>query len=151
MRFEGRDIPLFENFASTYGNILNAITDDSIRIVTPMDCYAPLILESNSFFQTNPVLNFKNIGYYKENCDAINLTEKERFAMIAHELGHIYNDNCQFNEDELLNKEINADIMAHKLGLKDELVRGLTKIIESSCCNNREQIENRIKFLEKLS
>lgn len=147
MRFEGQNIALFENFANIYGDILNTITDDSIRIIVPTDRYAGYILEPDGLFQTNPAISFKHIGYNEENCNAINLTENEKFAMIAHELGHIYNNNCQFDKNELLNREINADIMACRLGLKDDLIRGLTKIIESQYCRNREQIENRIEFL----
>lgn len=76
----------------------------------------------------------------------INLAEIDVFAMIAHELGHIYNENRQFKEDTFLNTEINADIMACHLGLKHELIRGLTNIIESKYCKNREQINNCIEI-----
>ena len=117
MRFEGQNIALFENFANIYGDILNTITDDSIKIIVPTDRYAECILELDGLFQTNPAISFKHIGYNEENCKAINLTENEKFAMIAHELGHIYNNIYQFDENELLNREINADIMACRLGL----------------------------------
>lgn len=147
MRFKGQNIELFENFAERYGDELNNISDDSITIIVSTDRYAELILEPDGFFQTNPTIDFKHIGYNEDNCNAINLTENEKFAMIAHELGHIYGNNCQFVENELLNKEINADIMACRLGLKDNLTSELTKIIGSQYCRNKKQLENRINFL----
>lgn len=72
MRFETRNITLFEKFARIYEDTLNIISDDSIKIVVPTDPYAGCILDSNSLFQTNFVMSFKHIGYNEENCKAIN-------------------------------------------------------------------------------
>ena len=60
---------------------------------------------------------------------ACNFTQKEEFALIAHELGHLnikLNDiECNDTQDE----ECKADDYAVKLGLKSELKSALSKML----------------------
>ena len=93
--------------------------------------------------------NGYNIFYHEENCNIKNLSILERFAFIAHEIGHIYDTNIYTYGDtkDDLRKEINVDLMACKIGLKDYLISGLGKLIDDQNPKEMEQIKQRIDFL----
>ena len=127
-------IPLFDSFFDNYSEIINNMVDESqsseIVIVSSNHKNAGFIIGPNDYFTTNPIFKTKNIAYNEDNCDKIELTIQEKYAFIAHELGHIY-DTRNYNENESLAKEINADEMACKIGLQEYLISGLQKIIDN--------------------
>lgn len=69
-------------------------------------------------------------------------SEEEAFAIIAHELGHIERDiiTCQPGG---LEDEIEADKFAVKLGLKNELINALQKMIGAEINPDKEDEMNK--------
>lgn len=94
------------------------------------------------------------IGYRASNVNELNLTDEERFAMIAHEFGHVYNLDTHYGEGsniDFLKKELDADEMACRLGLTQTLISGLMVIMEKGECEGGlEQMQQRIDKLTKI-
>ena len=72
------------------------------------------------------------IGYDENNIQSYNLDRNEQWAIIAHEIGHkiiLYSDidNVQ-NEAQSIQKEIECDKVAIKLGLTDPMRTALSKL-----------------------
>ena len=106
------------------------------------------ILNKDEPFACNPCGNGDGVRYVAYNTELIKryeLTREEQFAFIAHEIGHIlmFYDN-DIPQSSIL-KEIKADDVALKLGLKESLLSGLRKIKEL----NLECIEERIRKIEE--
>ena len=156
MYFENIDnIPLFDSFLKEYkgevDEIVNENGNNNTKIVIfgypSKSIYAHAVISKDDFFKSLQRKPDPFIGYNEGNCKSVNLTIQEEYAMIAHEIGHVYDTNTYIEED-FLKKEIYADSMACKIGLRDFLVSGLEKIINSHCCGNMEnQIQERIKCL----
>lgn len=58
------------------------------------------------------------------------MTREEQFAFIAHEIGHILMTHNNDRTEDYILKELKADEVAIKLGLKESLLSGLKKIKE---------------------
>ena len=106
------------------------------------------VLNKDEPFACNPCGNGDGVRYVAYNTELIKkygLTSDEQFAFVAHEIGHIlmYYDN-DIPQDTIL-KEIKADDVAVRLGLKESLLSGLEKIKEL----NPECIEERIRKIEE--
>ncbi|MES2772926.1 MAG: hypothetical protein V4722_01990 [Bacteroidota bacterium] len=149
-----RNIQIFENFFELYGESVNSfLTEPESSEIWVFDSNHPtsgFILHSSDYFACNPSLIFKNIAINEANCDETNLIEGERYAMIAHEIGHLF-DARIYEQEEWLQKEISADRMAVTIGLSSQLITGLEKInmnIESDYLN--EQIRQRIEELRAI-
>lgn len=112
-------------------------------LVLPGNRIAP-IFHSGEFMAIN--LNY--IFYDEAACDRIKLSEEERYAFLAHELGHYYDDTSRDLEQQL--REINADDFAVKLGLGRYLASALQKIQEAVDEETRMLIQERIDRLRNL-
>ncbi|MDM8305023.1 hypothetical protein [Phocaeicola salanitronis] len=150
MRFR-TDIPLFCDFFDQYGeriNAMNEVDDNEILIVTPEMFLASTMFygKRNEYFLCNGNMRPKAVGYNAENCNRIGLTTLERYAMIAHELGHLF----LVTDETDLQKELRADEMACRLGLRDAMRTGLEKILADNLDEETiEQIRNRIDTLSE--
>jgi hypothetical protein len=106
------------------------------------------------------VLNMQNI-------QKLGVNDVELSGILAHELGHIFNDapvdpipsflngatvNSQ-NEVKTINrknKEFYADYFAKSIGLTDNLVSSLEKFINSPVCTNKIEMRERVGKLTEL-
>jgi hypothetical protein len=129
------NISVFDSFFDNYSELINSIINESqsseIIIISSKHRNAGFFIGPDDYFTTNPIMTKKNIAYNQYNCDKIRLTIIEKYAFIAHELGHIY-DSKIYQTDDNLTKEINADEMACKIGLQDDLICGLQKLMDSN-------------------
>ena len=76
-----------------------------------------------------------------------NLTEDEKHALIAHEIGHIYLKLSNANLGEL-NEELAADKFAFSIGLQSDLKSALIKIAGLTKDQNlKKEIVNRASVL----
>lgn len=149
-------IPLVESFIHRFGNELIKIFEGkeiaNVAIIGERTMFFDTpridgIMDEDEYFGVNGNL----IGYRAVNVDKLNLTEEERFAMIAHEFGHIYHCDTDYgkdNETDFLKKEQDADEMACRLKLSEALISGLTTIMKKGKCNGGlEQMQQRIDKL----
>lgn len=83
-----------------------------------------------------------------ELCKGLKLTIGERFALIAHEIGHFV-DTKNWQERENNDEEIACDCYAVELGLGSALKSALQKIVDAKICTvvNNEKIIERINRL----
>lgn len=90
------------------------------------------------------------IAYHEPNCDTLGLGEKEKFAIIAHELGHIFNRDKDYGDNHLL-REQDADCIAVSLELTESLIDGLTIFCDKGVFGNggNEQMRLRIAALRE--
>lgn len=97
----------------------------------------------SSIIGTSPIICYDAIV-----CDKYDLTENERLACIAHELGHIMdptqNDGAHHEE-----RELNADKKVIKLGLQKHLISALKKLCADDTPEQKQLTEKRIKALEE--
>lgn len=118
--------------------------------------YLPLIIweieEDDSHYKDKPLscsLGQQNkIIVDLKVCQEHDLTEKEWFACIAHEIGHIFdptqNDGAHHEE-----RELNADKKVIKLGLQKHLISALKKLCADDTPEQKQLTEKRIKALEE--
>jgi hypothetical protein len=149
MYFDNVDkIPLFDAFLERYKDRINEILEENESNGSKV-----VIFSSNhpvaQFYIIAPtdfIVSQKDaIAYNEKNCDSINLTIQERYAFIAHEIGHIFDTTDKSNKWQ---REVNADSMACKIGLQDFLISGLKKMIDSHTHIEMEvQMQKRIDFL----
>lgn len=151
---------VFDNFFRIYGERLNTITEvkesdiHEICIVSETRCQKKagvaifLFDKPDFFFECQLCFTPPYIGCSEAHCIAINLTEEEKYAMIAHELGHIYFTPHFYpsTEKKYLNKELNADSMAVRLDLKESLISGLEKLEKCKDVKNKKQLQQRIDY-----
>lgn len=151
------NIPLIESFITRFGKEITTIFEgkeiSKVIIIGEATKFfdAPLIngiVYENGYFGMRDNL----IGYRAGNVNELTLTDEERFAMIAHEFGHVYNLDTNYgegNKTDFLKKELDADEMACRLGLTEALISGLMIIMEKGECEGGlEQMQQRI---DKLS
>jgi hypothetical protein len=97
----------------------------------------------------------------------LGLSEDEFFAVILHELGHIYNlpkydpphftENypeyisslIKYKEEHKKNEEIFADYFVVQQGYKNELIKAHIKFMNSEYCKSKEDFKQRISVLKK--
>lgn len=152
-------IPLIDEFINTYGKKINekaSQAKDAKRFSTLTINFIsekkyPKSIDSlfdfsekNFFFKINGNI----IAYHERNCDALNLSKEERFAMIAHEFGHLILVSVE--EGDFFKRELFADEMAVQLDLKSHLISGLMKFLSSEGMENKKQIQDRIKRLNEM-
>lgn len=77
-------------------------------------------------------------------------TEKEEFAILAHELGHVVAGKRGQKSDNHLQEELNADQMAVSLGLANHMASALQKMIDLNINPaNNEEMKRRIDALNQ--
>lgn len=144
-------IELFDRFKQKYKKIVDPIFEDAdidlVNFIGNSGPYASFLLGPQDYFKSNN----DTVAYHEANCNAIGFGENEKFAIIAHELGHILHHANNYNNNHLL-KEIDADSMAVSLDLTKPLIDGLTIFLESGNCGEggKEQMQLRIDALQKL-
>lgn len=130
-------IPIFDEFANLYGEIVDthysqiqAIAIDvstSNTISTTSSGDSPFLVNGNS--------NNYEIVFAIQCCNDYKFTNEEKFALIAHELGHIIIElNNQSSHD--LQEELQADKIASKIVDKNNLKNALQKIADLIDTNN---------------
>ncbi len=143
-------IDLFDRFKQEYEEIVNAIFGDAsidlVNFIGSNNPYAGFLLGPQDYFKSNN----DTVAYHEENCNTIGFGENEKFAIIAHELGHILHRADNYNDNHLL-KEMDADFMAVSLGLTESLIDGLTIFLVSGNCGEGgdEQMQLRINALQQ--
>lgn len=139
------EIQLFTEFIKEFGSkpTLQQITE-KIRVVVPGDILQDIFYKEDAF-----AYNFKNIWYNKVKVDQLRLSQSECFACIAHELGHFLDSSDRFATPQQT-REINADQLAVKLGLKKSMKSALGKIIDYYLDNKElvEGMKERISLLD---
>lgn len=129
-------------FARMYGSLLDKIVphwDKAIefKVLPPAD---------NTFGDIMVRLG-SNIYISQEQASSIGITDSEMLAVIAHEIGHIVYQTSGWHPDG----EQRADSLAADLGLGDQMIRALEKIIDSRRYNNlTSQLVGRIHFLQNM-
>lgn len=84
----------------------------------------------------------------EELCSTVELTTNDRFAAIAHEIGHII---FFFLENKQINEELKADEFACKMGLSVELLGLLEKIKRANIYDKSttKHMELRLKAIKE--
>lgn len=151
------NIPLINEFIHTYGKTINELASQtnntkrssSIHFITEKHHpksfdYLFDFVEKSFFFKISGNI----VAYHEGNCDALNLSKEECFAMLAHEFGHLMLVSTK--EKDFLKRELIADKMAVQLGLKDHLVSGLMKFLSCEGMENKKQIQDRIERCNEM-
>lgn len=103
--------------------------------------------EDNDFHDIAARLG-KKIFISRSQTDSLGLTFPEIYALIAHELGHIFYHTDPWDVDG----ENRADSLAAELGLADQMISVIEKIIQSRRFRNvTSLLVQRIQFLKHLA
>ena len=151
------EIQLFTDFINRFGNA-ESLRDrtERIAVVVPGDMLAGAFWDSEPFV-FNRAINKGSIWYNEHKVNEIGLDQEERYACIAHELGHMMDPN-QRNPEHQQDREIYADSIACKLGLGDSMISALHKMIDYYQRSNRaaddnvciDNLQERINVLAKV-
>jgi len=141
----------YDDFNNKHSNILSSI---SIQIEACDLTHIPEIVRQRfgPLLEVNPfddspyqIFPIEDVVYIIENITVIKsaqLSDKERDALIAHEIGHItfYENGLSLDKDL---EEDCADDYSSKLGYKEDLINALRKL--SNCptcsCNKNKMIQ----------
>jgi hypothetical protein len=144
-----QNLEIYNSFINEFGEILiekNDISTINILGINLSHTLSNTVNILNAPFATNTTMGAFPIVMNEMICNDLNLTTRERFAMISHEIGHIIDSTPQKNNG--MQREINADKFAIELGLAQDLKNGLQKIIDSNNYSTQvEKIEERIRIL----
>lgn len=119
---------LFQKFNEQYGNNVLFQNNPRYGVVIPGNLMSASF-EQNDPFSCNIHVSPQYIFYNEAKADELGLTEEERFACIAHEIGH-YRDNTPLNGSSQ-EREYNADDFATQLGLRLPLISALEKMADA--------------------
>ena len=150
---------LIDEFINTYGKTINEIASQVKDARRFSNLTINFISEENHPKSVDPLFDFseKNfffkisgniIAYHEGNCEALNLSKEECFAMMAHEIGHLI--LVPTKENDFLKKELIADEMAVQSGLKSHLVSGLMKFTLCEGMETMNQIQERISHWNEM-
>lgn len=142
---DSRDL-LFSEFFDSYNQyeqIKNNAGD--FRIVFDIKDKMASCFYCDEPFASNSVI--KAIWYNQSKADEFLLTKEERFACIAHELGHLLDAPRAEGEDQQ-DREKKADGFAVRLGLAEHLITALEKLKKG---NDEVAIQERIELLGKIA
>jgi len=79
--------------------------------------------------------------------ESLDLTESELDAVMAHELGHIFNEPDRNIEDYESQKEFYADYFAKSIDLKEPLISSIEKYLRQNRATNIDLFKSRIEKL----
>lgn len=98
---------------------------------------------------TNIKDTISGIVINEELCSKLNLTINDKFAAIAHEIGHIM---FYFLENKQTNEELKADEFACKIGLSAELSGLLQKIKDANIYDEgtKKVLSLRLKIINSI-
>ena len=155
---EQQDYPIIGKFCHHYGSEITSIchlmTKFKIHVYT-LDQYLsstddlPQIedVENQLFscFVKNETIHAETtiagIVFTQSLIDELNLTESEKFAAIAHEIGHILYFYLE-NKNSYPCEEVFADSVACRIGLKDSILSVIDKLI---CCGKYQDFANQLE------
>lgn len=146
-------IPEVDSFLRLYGDALvrrfdelRALADDKTELPEVIE-FVPLKDEENEY--DDVVVKLENRIYIsKRMVGEMGFTYPELFAVLAHELGHILYRTHPWGFDA----EERADSMAAELGLGDQMIAVIEKIIASRKFRNvTSALVRRIHFLQLIS
>lgn len=136
--------PLFQEFLES--EFVEGLSEKSeeFLIVLPED-------RQSGFFYSEDfmAINSRMVFYNATKCDEFGLALEERYACLAHELGHYYDPTLRELQQQQLREE-NADNFAVELGLGRYLASALEKIQEAVDEGTRMLIQERIDRLRNL-
>ena len=140
-----RGIMLFQSFIDREeAKSILGDKNDSFIAVLPSDVLANIFCNNDYL-----AINGKYIYYNAEKCNEAGLSNEERMACIAHELGHYYDETPK--DDSCIIREMNADRFALDIVPFSSLVSALSKLrnaFPEGC--ERSNLEQRIKVLNNL-
>lgn len=143
-----QNLEIFTSFKVEFDAVLKEKCNMDFKIygINTEHKLAPYITVNDDPFATNTTIKPLTILFNELICKELKLTPKEHYAMIAHEVGHIIDSTPRIENE--MQREKNADMFAVELGLKEDLLNGLRKIIESGKYSNEVKgIEERIEYL----
>lgn len=130
-------IPIFDKFAIYYGKRVDTLYSE-MQTITVNVCTNDIISTISSgdspFFQGKDSNGYK-IEYAIKCCDDYQFTDNEKFALIAHELGHIILELNNQDSDNL-QEELQADEIASEIVDRNYLKNALQKIADLIDINN---------------
>jgi Zn-dependent protease with chaperone function len=142
-------LEIYNAFIDEFSQLFRSLNLDSTTNITCVNTHYPLAVAvtiSDDPFATNTIVKPLLIVMNETICNNLNLTQREHFAMIAHEIGHIIDSTPRLGNE--MQREINADNFAVSLELTQDLITGLTKIIDSGkYAAHVEGIQARIRQL----
>lgn len=146
-----QNILIFEWFFEQFGPRINQLYNgEAVSEISGINSKHPIsqaILSPSDPFATNVKLTPLAVALNEPVCISLNLTEEEQYAMIAHEIGHILDSTPR--EDNQPLRERNADQFALRLGLDENLLSGLEKLVKSGAYEGEaEQLKHRIEYLK---
>lgn len=138
---------IFEDFKNNYMPIIDGLYKDTFQRYFQTDVYtdtgafvgfsndtkSPIYnpQKSDTPFQClNNFMGHTEIMRHKACCDAAGFTPEEQIALIAHEIGHFIAtiERVQVRD---FDEEVFADSIAVMIGLKNEIVSAIQKLIVS--------------------
>lgn len=156
---EQQDYPIFGKFCHHYGSKITSIcylmTKFKIHVYT-LDQY---LSSADSLPQIEDVENqlfscfvkketihaettIAGIVFTQSLIDELNLTESEKFAAIAHEIGHVLYFYLE-NKNSYPSEEVYADSVACRIGLKDSILSVIDKLI---CCGKYQDLATQLEI-----
>jgi hypothetical protein len=147
-----QNIEIYTAFINEFEELLrniNPVSTINIEVVNVEYPLSVAVTISDDPFATNTIITPLLIVINETVCNDLNLSQRECFAMIAHEVGHILDPTPR--EGNEFRREINADMFTVELDLVQDLINGLTKIIDSGNFTAQvEVIQDRICLLRNL-
>jgi hypothetical protein len=124
-------LDIYDTFILNFAEKLEAYhNSDSILIqgINTDHPSAEWILSDDDPFATGTIIKPLTIAMNQFICHSLCLTEKERHAMILHEIGHLIDATPR--ESNQMVREINADKFAVEFGYGEHLKSGLQKLVD---------------------
>lgn len=121
-----------KGFLERYAEIIQEFPDGKYDVYKmgsseDHDAFKYSLIDDNAPFGTSN----DRIAINETQCERLGLEDGEKDACLFHEIGHILHPN----EDDGLKKELTADSLAVEIGLEDQLVSALKKMVVSDVFN----------------
>lgn len=137
------DLPVVASFIRLFGETITKKFEDNNTVIT----FLPLSDDENEYDDIIVRLGDK-IYLSEKEIGRLGLSDPEIFASLAHELGHILYHTHPWGFDA----ESRADTLAAELGLRDQMISVIDKIITSRRFRNvTSSLVQRIQFLKHLA
>jgi hypothetical protein len=138
-----QSLKIYASFISEFGERLKSTNSDNEKNIYGINQAHDLSVATSSLndpFATNTIVTPSVVVMNDDICNTLQLTDRECFAFILHEIGHIMDKTPLIGNEEL--REINADQFAVNFRMSQELISGLSKILDS---NNYENLVEGIR------
>lgn len=148
-----KQIVFYGQFITDFQDTLNALytgPEIIIYLIDKENPHAQVVAIGDDPFATNVHALPYRIVMNVEACNLLALEEDERYAMVFHEIGHILDPTIQ--QDNSIQREINADSFAVSADLRTELINGLRKLFENDkYVLQHDSISQRIAILSNIN